>query len=349
MANTIDIYTPRCLAEVVRTVPPVRTFFRDTFFTNRRTFVSERIDIDIVKGNRKMAAFISPVIGGKPSKRDGYRTASYKPPLVSDSILTTADSLLKRLPGEDPYSGKTPADRAAQKLVEEYSSLNDSVTRREEWMAAQAIIEGQIHVVGNGVDEVIDFGLTNKVNVTSTKQWGKAEADPLNDLNTWVRKIFKEGFANADMAIMGEKALDLFINDAKVQKLLDNRRMEIGGVDPRDLPNGARYIGHLTTPNIDIYEYAEVFTDDWTDPSNPTTKALVPENKVIVIPSASNFAMNYGAVTYLDENENWVTSETDRVLRKYIQRNPDRKTLEVLANPLPVPDKADSWLVATVC
>ena len=34
MANEVNIYSPRYLAEVVRQAPPVRTYFRDTFFTN---------------------------------------------------------------------------------------------------------------------------------------------------------------------------------------------------------------------------------------------------------------------------------------------------------------------------
>jgi hypothetical protein len=38
MANLIDLYTPRTLAEVVRTTPPTRTFLRDRFFKNVKTF-----------------------------------------------------------------------------------------------------------------------------------------------------------------------------------------------------------------------------------------------------------------------------------------------------------------------
>ena len=58
MANEINIYTPRYLAEVVRQAPPVHTFFRDKFFTNVKTFSTERVDINIVKGDRRMAAFV---------------------------------------------------------------------------------------------------------------------------------------------------------------------------------------------------------------------------------------------------------------------------------------------------
>ena len=51
MANEVNIYSPRYLAEVVRQTPAVHTYFRDTFFTNVKTFATERVDIDLVKGD----------------------------------------------------------------------------------------------------------------------------------------------------------------------------------------------------------------------------------------------------------------------------------------------------------
>ena len=54
MANEVNIYSPRYLAEVVRQTPAVHTYFRDTFFTNVKTFATERVDIDLVKGDRRM-------------------------------------------------------------------------------------------------------------------------------------------------------------------------------------------------------------------------------------------------------------------------------------------------------
>lgn len=138
MANEVNIYTPRYLAEVVRQAPPVHTFFRDTFFTNVKKSTTERVDIDLVKGDRRMAAFVHPRVGGKVLKASGYKTESYKPPLVNPCDITTADRYMTRMPGEDLYSGETPAQRSAQQLMEEYSRLNDATTRREEWMAVQA-------------------------------------------------------------------------------------------------------------------------------------------------------------------------------------------------------------------
>ena len=349
MANEINIYTPRYLAEVVRTAPQVHTFFKDKFFTNVTTFATERVDIDIVKGDRRMAAFVHPRVGGTPLLDKGYSTESYKPPLINPYDITTADQLMSRLPGEDLYSGMTPAQRAAQKLTDEYNRLNDAATRREEWMAVQAILTGQIPVVGPGVNETISFGFTNTVTLTSTARWGQSAAKILENLDDWAESTLTNGFANVDMAIMGKNALRAFLADADVQKMLDNRRIEMGLIQPRDLPNGVRYIGHLNKPSLDIYEYAEVYYDDWTDASNPETKPLIPANKVVLISSNPGFMMAYGACTYIeDASQQWITAQTSRILRSYVEHRPDRRMIELQAHPLPIPDKADSWLVATV-
>lgn len=350
MANEVNIYTPRYLAEVVRQAPPVHTFFRDTFFTNIKTFATERVDIDLVKGDRRMAAFVHPRVGGEVLKSQGYQTESYKPPLINPYDVTNADQLMQRLPGEDMYSGVTPAQRAAKKLLDEYKVLNDATTRREEWMAVQAIVTGSIPVVGKGVNETISFGLTNKITLTGDNKWDGSKADILGNLGDWVDKVLHGGFANVDMVIMGKTAKNLFFDNEKVQKVLDNRRMMLGELAPKDLPNGVRYLGRLADPSLELYSYGEVYYDDWTDPAKPTTKPLIPENAVVLISSKPDYMLAYGACTYIDDaSQQWVTAETSRLLRSYVEHHPDRRFLELQAHPLPIPDKVDSWLVATVC
>lgn len=344
MPNMVDLYTPRTLAEVVKTTPPVRTFLRDRFFTNVKTFPTKRVDIDIVKGNRKMAAFIHPMVGGEIVQAEGYETKSYAPPLINPATISTADQLLERLPGEDMYSGKTPADRAAEKLIDEYNQLNDMTTRREEWMAAQVLTTGQLKVKGKGVDEVIDFGLTNKITLASTKKWGASAADIWGNLKDWKQQVSRNGFANANMVIMGKAAADAFMADATVAKLLDNRRIEIGAIKPEEMEGGITYYGHLNLPGVDIYGYDEVYLDDETG----ETKPLIPDNVVLMIPSAASFMRAYGMCTYLDDAGAWHRAETDRLLRTYVEHRPDRRFIELQTHPLLIPDKIDSWFAATV-
>lgn len=158
------------------------------------------------------------------------------------------------------------------------------------------------------------------------------------------------GFANVDTIIMGKTAKAKFFADANVQKMLDNRRMNLGEIAPRDLPNGVKYLGHLNDPSLDMYVYGEVYYDDWTNPDAPETKPLIPDNMIILISSRPNYMMAYGACTYIEDASGlWVTSQTSRVLRSYVEHHPDRRMVELQAHPLPIPDKVDSWLVATVC
>lgn len=285
MANEINIYEPRYLAEVVRTAPPTRTFLRDRFFTKLKTSSDEHVDIDVVKGDRKMAAFVHPMVGGEIVESEGYETKSYKPPLVNPATITTADMFMKRLPGEDIYSSRTPADRAAEKLVEEYNKLNDMVDRREEWMAAQVLTTGRLRVKGKGVDEVIDFGFTNKITLEGTKQWGKSAADPWGNLRDWKQQVSRNGFANADMIIMGKLAANHFMADSQILDLMDKRRFDIGAMAPKELEGGLTYYGHLNLPGVDIYGYDEVYLDDETKEIKP----LIPDNMVLMIPSNATF------------------------------------------------------------
>lgn len=349
MPNEVNIYDPRYLGEVVRQAPPVHTFFRDTFFTNVKTFPDPRVDIDMVKGDRQMAAFVSPRAGGKALLGQGYETKSYKPPLVNPCDVTYADQLMKRRPGEHLYSGMTPAQRAAEKLMEDYQRLNDAATRREEWMCARAIVDGQIIVRGEGVDDKIDFQHTNRETLTGTKQWGKSAATILKDLEAWEEQVRLNGFVNVDMALMGKTALRAFLADEAVLKVLDNRRVEMGQIHPKDLPNGVKYVGHLNSPNLDIYTYSEVFLDDWTVPTAPAVKPLLDDNAVVLISGSAHYVRAYGLITYLNKEEQWVTAQGERVLISYVEHHPDRRMLELMTRPLPIPDKVDSWFVAFVC
>ena len=298
----------------------------------------------------RMAAFVHPRVGGQVLKASGYRTESYAPPLINPYDVSTADQLMDRLPGEDLYSGMTPAQRGAQQLMDEYNRLNDATTRREEWMAAQAIVTGTIPVKGEGVDEVIDFGFTNKKALTGTAQWGKSAAKILDNLEEWTNEVLVNGFANVDRAVLGKAAMRALLNDADVKEKLDNRRYFLGEINPRDLPNGVKYYGHLSAPSLDLYTYGEVYLDDWTDPDNPTTNPLVPDNVVILHSSNPGFMLAYGLCTYIDDaSKQWVTAQTPRLLRSYVAHHPDRRMVELQTHPLPIPDKVDSWLVATVC
>ena len=155
MPNTVSIYEPRTMMGVIKKLPPVHTFFRSTFFSHEKTFVTKSVDMDYKKGARKLAPFVSREIGGKIIPNTGYTTETYTPPFIAPDKVTIIDDILDRQPGESLYSGRTPAQRAVEKLARDFSKLDEMITRREEWMCAQALYTGVIPIIGDGLNENI--------------------------------------------------------------------------------------------------------------------------------------------------------------------------------------------------
>lgn len=348
MANEVSIYEPRTMGRIVSKLPPVRTFFRSTFFRHEETFVTKNVDVDFVKGTRKVAPFVSRLIGGKVVPNTGYSTKTYTPPLVAPEKVTTVDDLLQRQPGENPYSGRTPAERAVVKMAQDFTELRDQIARREELMCCQSIFTGTIPVIGDGVNEIIDFGFTNKETITTaTKKWTNAASDPIEDLKRWHETVQKTGFVNCDMCVMGSDVAKAFINHEKVMKQLDVKNYNLAVIQPKQLPNGVTYIGTIHEIGLDIYKYNEWYLDDWTVPETPEEKPLVPVDTLALLSSTANYSMYYGAITLIDEaTGNFRTVEGKYVADTWAKRKPARRFLNLSSAPLCVPHDVDSWFVA---
>ena len=348
MANEVSIYEPRTMGRVIEKLPPARTFFRSAFFRNEETFVTESVDVDFRKGSRKVAPFVSRMIGGKVVPNTGYETKTYTPPLVAPEKVTTIDHLLKRGIGENMYSGRTPAQRAVEKMAQDFIELREQITRREELMCAQTIFTGSIPVIGDGVNEVITFGFTNTEKITTaTKKWTNEASDPLGDLRRWHETVQKTGFLNCDICVMGKDVVSAFISNPKIKDLLDVKNYNLAVIQPRQLPNGVTYIGTIHELGLDIYKYNEWYLDDWTNPAAPEDKPLVPDNQLALLSSNTDWSMYYGAITLIDEpNGNFRTVEGKLVPDTWTKRKPARRFLNVSSAPLCVPHDVDSWFVA---
>lgn len=350
MPNEVSIYEPRTMGRIVEKLPPVRTFFRDTFFRREETFNTESVDVDFVKGTRKVAPFVHRIIGGKTVPNTGYETKTYKPPLVAPDKITTVDDLLKRRPGESLVSGRNPAERAVLKMSDDFRELRDMISRREELMCVQSIFTGKIPIIGEGLNEVIDFGFTNtEVISAATKKWSNAGSDPIGDLKRWHKQVQKTGFTNCNACVMADDVATVFVRHEKVQKVLDVRNYNLAVIQPRQLPNGVTYVGTIHELGMDIYTYNEWYLDDWTDPETPEEKPLVPNGMLAMLSTNANYSMYYGAITLIDEGtKEFKTVEGKYVPDTWVKRKPARRFLQLQSAPLSVPHDVDSWFTAKV-
>lgn len=336
----IDMFSTRTMLRMLEQAKKPKAFLKDTFFSTETPFDTEYVDIDIIKGKRRMAPFVSPRIGGKTVDRLGYETKTYKPVLVAPDTITTAEDLLKRLPGETIYSGNSPDTRAAAMLAKDMMELDDMITRREEWMAAQVLFTGSVSMVGDGVNETVSFGLTNVTTLGSTAKWDQSTSDPVKDLKAARTTIIQGSGVTPTMAILGSDAITALTRNSKVLTALDNKRTEMGMLAPDpNRGNGLTYIGYLAEPGLELWGY-----DEWYLADNGVEQPMVPVNKVLIGSPQARCELLYGAV--VDVNRG--AFALPRVPKSWTQEKPSARFVQVSSRPLPAMLQPDAFYVYTV-
>lgn len=341
----MDIFDTRTMLAAVEQMPSARRFLLTTFFNgdNPVTFPTKTVDIDIVKGKRKMAPFVHPRLPGSVSLRDGYQTDTYTPPYIQPKRETTAELIFKRSPGDNPYSTRTPLQRAGEQLGKDLSELDDEITRREEWMCAQVLTTGMVRVVGDGVDDTVDFLMADDHKITlATGQWGTEGSDPIADLRGWKRKIAKDSGRSANTAVLSGEALDAFQSDEMVMKQLNTRRVDMGLIKPETLPDGVTYLGYLNDPGVDLYGYDEWYLDDDED-----EQPMIPAGGLILGATSTRNAMLYGAIQDLKAIESGLV-EASRFPKTWVTDEPSVRWLKLQSAPLSGLLEPDAFIYAKV-
>jgi hypothetical protein len=338
---SVDMFTTRFMLSVLEQMYKPKTFLLDTFFPKEERSNSEYVDIDVVKGKRRLAPFVSPLLEGKPVERLGYTTNSFKPPYVKPYMVCEAANFLKRLPGNTIYGpNDTPAARAQKMLAADLAELDQQITRREEWMAAQILTTGKCQCDGEGISLLIDFGLdvTHTPTLSGGAEWDDlTNSDPLKSLRDWRRLIAKDSGVVPDVVIFGTECYDKFVLNAKVTSAFDNRRIDRGMIDPKDLPSGAQYLGYLKDCHCDAYLY-----DEWYLDTSGVLQPMVPVKKVIMGSTKARAARHYGAIVDVENG----LGAVPRFPKSWITKNPSAQFVMVQSAPVPAYHQIDALLCA---
>ncbi|QHZ50024.1 Phage major capsid protein E [Paenibacillus phage phiERICV] len=338
-----DIFDLRTLIAAIRQMPPAQTFLGDLLFGEGKPFNTETVEVEYRKGKRKMAPFVSPLLPGKVTNREGYTVTMFKPALVKPLRPVTVIDLQKKAFGQDPFADQSPDERAREIIAQDTLDLDEEITRREEWMRRELIFTGKVTQKGEGVDQVLDFGFTNKAVLSGTAVWSNPDSDPIAELMNRRLTIIQKSGITPDAVIMASDVASAFIKHPLIQKLLDNRNFSVGQVDPRTIPNGATYIGSLKLPALDIYSYDEWFLDDETGAEQP----MVPTGTYAMVSTRGVFNMHYGAVTIMVNGE-FATIRGTRVPNSWATVEPPQRFLQLNSRPLPIPTNVDSWYICKV-
>ena len=334
----IDIFEVRSMLRQIEQMKAAQSFLRDMFFPEVNVSTTPKVDIDIVKGKRRVAPYVSPKLEGKVVARLGFSTNTVEPPHVKPKMVTDAEDLYKRQPGQTVYEGGlTPLQQAGMQLGKDMRELTDMIDRVEELQAAEALRTGKVTISGEGVEMEVDFQMSadHIVTLTSTAKWSDAGSDPLANLRTWRRKILQDSGMVPDVAVFGSSVIDTFLNHAKVQNLLNNRRIDLGFINPQALPNGVTYYGYINEVALDVYGY-----DEWYLDSAGDEQPMLPANRILMGSTRARNVRHYGAIKDVEVGDFAVR----RFPKSWTQKDPSQRFLMVISAPLMALHQVDAFM-----
>lgn len=337
--NLFNTYTMIALMEQVAPVP---TFFRDRYFPTgaEDIFDADEVLVEYKKNGRTIAPFVSDRVGDIPVDRGGYSVSKYSPCNIAPSRVLTLDALKSKGFGEALFAGTSKAERAARIQMNDLAELGDMITRREEWMAAQTMINNACTV-----QEYIDANTLGKPKHIKFYQEDSAEhkytphapwnssGDFFGDVKKMC-KILADRGCNAVDLVLGSDAADEILNIEKVQKLLDKNSGIITGEISQELTKypGVAYIGVI---NFGGYKLNLFSCDEsYTDEKGVTQKYFPATSAMVTAPGCG--AMRYANVTQIDFGKtDYETYTGTRIPRLEIEKN--TRKLVLTARPLATP------------
>ena len=352
-----NIFETHTMLQLMKEVVPTHSFLLDRYFkTNAATDIFSTADVlvEYQDGNHKASPFVSPRKNGVAVTRQGYELSKLEPAHIAVARTLTVDDLSKIGFGEALYSTLTPEQRQGAMLMHDLEDLRKMNVRRKEAMAAEVIFTNGC-VMHEYVD---DFGKysekqvqyytgTNDAVFTPSANWDTTEESGkqiYDDIHAMIQMLTEKGLPATEM-LVGSNVASILVKNEFIQKVLDNRRYELGRVDPKSLPAGAAVLmtlnvyGHM----IDVLTYDGSYQD-----VDGTTKYYVPANMVAVgAPDAGHTI--YGAITQVEQADGEFHTYAAVDVPKYLS-DPvaNVRSITLSSAPLCVPKAKNCFIAATV-
>lgn len=352
MPNNIDFFSTYYLAGMVEEIVPKKTFFKDRYFpTDPDTdiFEDNEVLVEYQDGDEEMAPFVVPRAGSIPVSRKGYEVHKYEPPLIAPARPLTIDELMKRGFGEALYSGSTPAKRADALKLKDLRDLDKRITRREEWLASQTMINNGFTAVSYIDDDTVgetfdlyyyDISGSNPAIYTVQNKWDDTGGNFWGDVEAMCGELEYRGLPAADL-VVGSAVGQFISSEETAAKRLDNRRMEFGEFDPKKYGPGVSWLGKLNFTGIEL----DIFIVRETYKLNGVRYRYFPTKSAMVTAPGCG-RMMYAQITQIEPDEKYYTYAEPRVPKFVVDRDKNSRKLTLSSRPISVPNNKAPWMYA---
>jgi len=351
----MNIFDTLYLDAIMDEVVPKATFFRDRYFPTAEgdIFAADKVLTEYRKGDRKMAAFVDSRAGDIPVDRRGYTINEYTPAFIAPSRILTQDDLNQRGFGEALYAGSSPAKRAAKLLKQDMTDLDLRISRREEWMAVQTMLNNactmQSYIDANTQGETLyikffDAASEHTYTISSGAEWDGNSADIVGDVRAMCRLLTLRGLPAVDL-ILGSDAADAVFNNDKLRQLLNvNSGIGFGAINEQLTKyDGVVFMGTLNFGGnrLNVFSVDETYVDD----SNATQSYFPAKGAMVTAPGCGH--MMYGQITQIDfGSSDFSTHVGKRVPKFFVDQDKDTRKLRVGTRPLAAPKNYCPYIYA---
>lgn len=293
-----DTTTRRMLSLYEQIATPVM-FFTGLFQTPAENFYNgEEVEIDIIRSDEDISIAIQDLSTGyRMNSEDLYTNKSFVPPVHKEAIPLNSHELLKRMPGENPFQDPNYRANILTRLMRGMVKVEGKIKRAIEFQAAQVLQTGTVTLSDSGGNALYTIDYKPKAThfPTSSTTWGQAGDDKLGDIESLADVNRNDGFEDSDQIILGSSAWREFLKDTTVLAQLDNRRINIGGINRPDMRGqGGKYHGEITIGE-NVYQLW-TYDGKYKDPQTGNKVRYLDEGKVIVRSSSGRLDATYGNI-----------------------------------------------------
>lgn len=277
--------------------------FLSSFFQSpeRNFFNSESVEIDIMRKSEKVAPVITDLsVGGHSNSTDLYTNKRFTPPIHKEVSPLNVFDLIRRNPGVNPFEDFSFQANASLRAMNAFSEMELTIRRSNELQCSQVFqVETGVTLKDEKGNDAytIDYKAKTTHFPTTSIAWSSvATATPMTDLENLADVIRKDNLRAPTDIIFGADAWRYFVrNTLEVQPLLDNRRMELGGVAPEQRDDGSKYMGfvEIGSYRVNMWTYTQ-FYDDQTTPGQKNPYVLT--DRVIMLTAGARLDAVFGAI-----------------------------------------------------
>lgn len=298
MANPYELWDTRTSLGVMRDVKSETLFFSQ-YFTNQFNSTDEYIDFEKLPVlAKKLAPFAMPLARGGSIYQDTGKTFRFKPAYIKvEDSIDPLMPLTKRVGIDNSmldYPTLTPMQRITLIKAQMTAQHVAAIQRRWEWLAARAIIDGQVTLTGRDYPTTVvnfqrDAGHT--VTLTAGNRWGDSGVSIVDSIQGWLDTMNNAEFgALPTRLVMGQAVWNVLRKNAEFKEHLDtnyrNPAMTIergivsgGSNGGKMFQVGFMNVGGAGGANIELWVNNETFED----PATGQQTRYLPTNQLVLL------------------------------------------------------------------